>query len=80
MISVFPRVPALPRDSQARGNPGPDAARMASAIPWASRSRIAAVASGVTSRSVRPVPPVVSTTSTSPESAQRASLPAMRSV
>src|SRR5216117_3381545 len=79
-ISVLPRVPARPRDSHARGNAGPDAARSASAIPSASSSRIAAVASGVTSRTVRPVPPVVSTTSTSPESAQRASLPEMRSV
>jgi len=57
-----------------------DTLRSASAIPGAGRSSTASVASGVTSRAVSPVPPVVTITSTSPESAQRASFPAMRSV
>ena len=38
-----------------------EAARIASAIPGASRSITARVASGVTSSGVRPVPPVVKT-------------------
>ena len=79
-ISVLPRVPATPRDSHARGKSGADRARSASAIPGACRSSTAVVASGVTSRAARPVPPVVRITSTSPESAQRDSFPAMRPV
>src|SRR2546422_8397310 len=38
---ALPIFPARPRESQARGKLGPDAARRASAIPSASRSRIA---------------------------------------
>ena len=72
-------VPATPRDSQARGNAPAAPARSASAMPGAARSRIAVVASGVTSRAVSPVPPVVRIASTSPESAQRTSFPAIRS-
>jgi len=59
-ISVFPRVPARPRDNQARGKSRSRGAAQGLGDPLRSRSRIAAVASGVTSSSVRPVPPVVS--------------------
>src|SRR5207245_1149303 len=78
-INVLARVPATPRDSQARGNAPAAPARSASAMPGAARSRIAVVASGVTSRAVSPVPPVVRIASTSPESAQRTSFPAILS-
>ena len=57
-MRVLPRVPASPRESQARGNLGAATPRSASAIPGASRSNTASVASGVTSRAVSPVPPV----------------------
>ena len=62
-MRVFLRVPAKPRDSAARGNESSDSRRMRSAMPGASRSSTARVASGVTSRGARPVPPVVSTRS-----------------
>ena len=63
-ISVRPRMPATaarehPVAACARG----DAARIASAMPGASRSITARVASGVTSSGAKPVPPVVSTRS-----------------
>jgi hypothetical protein len=54
--------------------------RSASAIPGASLSRMARVASGVTSRAVRPVPPVVRITSTRFPSDHSARREAMRAV
>ena len=62
-ISVRSRDPATPRDSAARGNASMHVTRSRSAIPSASRSSTARVASGVLSRGERPVPPVVSTRS-----------------
>ncbi len=62
-MSVLLRVPEMPRDSAARGEESIDVRRIRSEIPCASRSSTARVASGVTSRSLRPVPPVVSTRS-----------------
>src|SRR6266487_3389343 len=59
IISVRPRVPATPRESIPKGVCCRLTARIASAIPGASRSITAFVASGVTSRGARPVPPVV---------------------
>ena len=59
MISVVPRRPLTARDSIACGVLVSDAARIASAKPGASRSKTSRVASGVTSRDVNPVPPVV---------------------
>ena len=58
-----PIVPAVPRDSSPCGVRAIESARIASGIPGASRSSTDCVASGVTSRSARPVPPVVSTSS-----------------
>ena len=79
------------RDERARARPGESAgkraargvlrmpsARSASAMPGASRSITARVASGVTSRGPRPVPPVVRITSTVPASAQARSSGTMR--
>src|ERR1019366_6515560 len=63
-ISVVPAKPARPRESTAAGTPAAaPAARMASAMPGTSRSMTMLVISGVTSPRVRPVPPVVTTTS-----------------
>src|SRR2546421_1545780 len=59
MIRVWPRVPATPRESMPKGVCCRLMARIASAIPGASRSMTAFVASGVTSRGAKPVPPVV---------------------
>ena len=70
-ISVRPRMPLTPRESMACGVLASEAARIASAMPGASRSRTASVASGVTSREVRPVPPVVRIRFTAVASAQR---------
>src|SRR5579883_2073745 len=58
-IRVRPRTPATPRESMPKGVCFRLSARMASAMPGASRSITARVASGVTSRGARPVPPVV---------------------
>ena len=58
-MSVLPIDPAIPRDSAACGVFRMPAARMSSARPGASRSITARVASGVTSRGPKPVPPVV---------------------
>jgi len=66
---VFPRMPATLRESSARRVFSAPAARMCSGSPGMSRSRIAAVASGVTSRGPNPVPPVVRIRSASFESA-----------
>ncbi len=65
-----PTTPALPRDSAANGVSAAARARRCSAIPGASRSTTSSVASGVTSRGARPVPPVVST-SCEPTAARR---------
>ena len=53
------------RESMANGVMARLWARMASAMPGTLRSHTACVASGVTSRSDRPLPPQVSTTSAS---------------
>ena len=58
-ISVFPRMTDTARESIARGVMASEAARMASAMPGARRVATAMVASGVTSRGPKPVPPVV---------------------
>ena len=60
-ISVRLHIPAAARLSMARGVTCIERARIASAMPGASRSMTARVASGVTSRSEKPVPPVVAT-------------------
>src|SRR6185436_3426702 len=62
-MSVFLRVPLSPRLNADRGNDAIVITRIRSAIPGASRSSTARVASGVTSRSLSPVPPVVITRS-----------------
>ncbi len=62
---VRPRMPATSRERQERSVMAREAARMASGMPGAMRSQTAVVASGVTSRSENPVPPVVSTSATS---------------
>src|SRR5712692_10861320 len=59
MIRVRPRVPTTARESMPKGVFCRLIARMASAMPGASRSITALVASGVTSRGASPVPPVV---------------------
>ena len=63
MISVRLRMPATARESIQLAVCGREAARIASAIPGASRSITARVASGVTSSGEKPVPPVVRTRS-----------------
>ena len=62
-ISVLPRMPLTARESMARGVMVMLWARIASAMPGASLSSTARVASGVTSRGAKPVPPVVKMTS-----------------
>ena len=62
-MSVRPRTPATWRESIAAGSAARPAARIASASPGTSRSTTSRVASGVTSRGERPVPPVVRTRS-----------------
>lgn len=59
IISVRPRMTETARDSIARLVICMDAARMASAMPGTCLSATASVASGVTSRCEKPVPPVV---------------------
>ena len=59
------RCRATPRDRSANGVDARPAARIASASPGASRSITARVASGVTSRTAKPVPPVVTIRATS---------------
>ena len=71
-----PRSPATPRERSACGVRASASARIASAIPGASRSSTVRVASGVTSRGANPVPPVVST-SNAPASASSAIAPAI---
>ena len=53
----------MPRESIACGTAGTDALRIASPMPGTRRSQTAAVASGVRSVGVSPVPPVVTTNS-----------------
>ena len=74
-ISVLPRIPETPRDRIARGVDARPAARRVSEIPGASRSITARVASGVTSRALNPVPPVVITMSMVPPSHQSSKRP-----
>ncbi len=63
-ISVVLASPAAPRDRTADGTPAATpAARIASGMPGISRSSTRRVISGVRSPGVRPVPPVVTTTS-----------------
>src|SRR6185369_3795947 len=69
-ISVPERTPQTPREIIAIGVTFNDSARIASAIPGASRSIISWVASGVLSRGPRPVPPVVMIRFTSSRSAK----------
>src|SRR5690349_23966578 len=59
--SAEPATPAVPRESKPCGVFAIESARSACAIPGASRSSTSRVASGVTSRGARPVPPVVRT-------------------
>ncbi len=58
-ISERPRVPATPRERTAKGVSRRPSARMRSGSPSSRRSQTRRVASGVTSRTVSPVPPVV---------------------
>ena len=62
-------MPAAARVSMARGVICMESARIASGMPGVSRSITARVASGVTSRTENPVPPVVRISAT-PRSAQ----------
>ncbi len=76
-ISVRPRMPAALRDRQPRGVILRLSARMASGMPLVSRSMTLSVASGVTSRGEKPVPPVVSTRGTFSSSAHLTSSASM---
>jgi len=67
-IRVFFRTPATTRDNAARGVLFTPAARINSPSPGTSVSITDRVASGVTSRGPRPVPPEVNTASQSPVS------------
>ena len=59
MIRLRPRVPATARDNMARGVIFSPSIHMATGMARISRSSTARVASGVTSRGERPVPPAV---------------------
>ena len=78
MISVRPRTTATARLSIAFGVCRMPSARIASAMPGARRSATSSVASGVTSRAARPVPPVVRMRSMPPPSHHARSVAAMR--
>ena len=69
-ISVRFRIPATSLERQPLGVMRMLSARMASGIPGVARSITANVASGVTSRGEKPVPPVVSTRENCSSSAQ----------
>jgi len=69
MMMLAPRIPATARDMMARGVFFMPSARICSANPGIRRSATAIVASGVTSRGPRPVPPVVRIKSAARESA-----------
>ena len=56
-------MPLRPRASMPCGEMAVENARMASSRPGVGRSTTSAVASGVTSRGAKPVPPVVTTRS-----------------
>ena len=73
MMRVVPRWTAIARESMARGVIFSDSARRCSTMPGTSRSLTSRVASGVTSRGLRPVPPQVKTTSAWSSSAMRIS-------
>jgi hypothetical protein len=68
MIKHFPRIPLIPRESIAIGVASKDRRRSSSEIPGVSRSITRFVASGVLSRGVNPVPPVVMISSESSDS------------
>src|SRR5205823_10187502 len=68
-MSVLFLTAAVPRESTAVGVCSSPLRRICSEIPGTIRSATACVASGVLSRGPMPVPPVVSKTSTRPESA-----------
>src|SRR5690606_109819 len=59
---LSPTVPAVPRDKAAIGVDSSPRAIISCTSPGARRSRMRSVASGVTSRGPKPVPPVVATT------------------
>ena len=59
MIRLRPRIPATARDNMARGVIFSPSIHMATGMARISRSSTARVASGVTSRGERPVPPAV---------------------
>ena len=59
MINVLPRVPAMARESTAWGTKREVSRRSSSVIPGITLSSISLVASGVTSRWLNPVPPVL---------------------
>ena len=65
IIRVPPRSPAMPRESIALSEVLSAAARIASGMPGATLLITASVASGVTSRLEKPVPPAVRTRHTS---------------
>eukprot|EP00962_Isochrysis_galbana_P025599 scaffold7914_cov118-Isochrysis_galbana.AAC.6 len=69
-----PRAPAADRERAARGSWRSAALMSSSERPGRGLDRTASVASGVTSRGARPVPPVVSTTLTPPPSAHARSV------
>src|SRR5438270_571062 len=78
-MSVLCRTAAVPRESTAVGVCSSPLRRISSEMPGTMRSATACVASGVLSRGPMPVPPVVSKTSTRPESAssrKRSRIPA----
>ena len=62
-----PAIPLRPRESIPCGETAIETARMCSSRPGVARSTTRAVASGVTSRGAKPVPPVVSTRSAAAE-------------
>ena len=72
-------MPAAARDRHAFGVIRIDAALIASGIPGASLPHTAIVASGVTSRSAKPVPPVVTISAIFSSSAAQMSAFSMRS-
>ena len=78
-IRLFPRMPAAARDRHAFGVIRIDDALIASGIPGASLPHTAIVASGVTSRSAKPVPPVVTISAIFSSSAAQMSAFSMRS-
>ena len=65
-MSVRPATPDVARERAASGSIFIDSRSSSSVIPGVSRVSTAAVASGVTSRGARPVPPVVSTSEQPP--------------